>query len=114
MQHKQPNFPQHNYSRLTLYLSIGIVYLLLPSVCFAALGEFKQETSEGRTMLCATHPAERLYTLVPPQHGYFIRIGSTTLCYASESDIPEAIPFVETDARGLVTDAGIIPLTPMY
>lgn len=105
-----PNFPQRRYARLF----VGILFLIVPTLSLAAFSEFKQEISEGRMLLCATHPTDRLYTFIPPEHGHFIRFGLTTLCYVSEAGIPEAIPFVETDAVGLVTDAGILQLTPVY
>jgi hypothetical protein len=107
MTHQPPNLP-----RSCCYLLLGLGYLGIAANTQAAPSEFLPEISEGRPILCATLPSNRLYTWTPPQSGQLVRFGTTTLCYFSEEGAPDMLAFVETDLDNLVTDAGTITLTP--
>ncbi len=107
MTHQPPNLPR-SYCFYLLNLSC----LCLATTVQAAPSVFAPEISEGRPILCATLPSNRLYTWTPPQYGQLVRFGATLLCYLSQEGAPETLAFVETDNHNRVTDAGMITLTP--
>lgn len=107
MTHQLPNLP-----RSYCFYLLGLGYLGIAANTQAAPSEFLPEISEGRPILCATLPSDRLYTWAHPQYGQLVRFGATTLCYLSQEGTPETLAFVETDNHNRVTDAGMITLTP--
>lgn len=109
MGNKLPNLPSH--AHLFLALTTGT---LLSSYSMAAPGEFIQDNTLGRIMLCTTLLPEHEYSFIPPAHGRLIRLGASTLCYITDENVPEKLYFVETDATGLLTDAGTITLHPTF
>jgi hypothetical protein len=105
MGNRLPNLPSR--AHFFLVLAMGT---LLSSHSLAAPGEFMQQNILGKAMLCATLLPEHEYSFIPPVHGRLMRLGADTLCYFSEDNAPENLHFVEINATGLLTDAGIITL----
>lgn len=109
MGNRLPNLPKHTH--LFLVFASGI---LLSGNGVAAPGKFIQEHTAGRILFCATLLPKHDYSFIPPVHGRLIRLGTNTVCYIADGYTAETLHFVETDATGLLTDAGTVTLHPTF
>lgn len=73
-----------------------------------------RENTQGRILLCSTLLPQHEYSFIPTVYGRLLRLGTDTLCYVTENNTPEDLYFVETDATGLLMDAGVITLHPTF